>query len=350
MKPPVHNSRCLTDTLMFKEASDSANSVREQVKTHASAFVEIGQKLRNDPPKSTIMVGRGSSDHAGVYGRYLIELLIGVVTSPSGLSINSLYKTPLKTKNSLCIGISQSGKSPDLVTSVQNIKKGGGYTIAITNTIGSPLSTVCHKTFYICAGPEKSVAATKSFITSMTALLQIVAHWADNKTILEEIKYLPEQLEAAWDLDWSVALDSFVHASNSFVLGRGIGYGIAREAALKFKETSGLHAEAYSSAEILHGPAAIIRSGFPVLAFVQDDPTKTSVHETLSKLATAGADVFVCGSALPDCTSLPTIEAHPLIQPILMIQSFYKFVNSLSLAKGYDPDQPPNLSKVTETI
>ncbi len=345
-KMPLHAQ----ETLMFKEAAESASAVRAQISRYKATFADIGSDLRSRDLSAAIMVGRGSSDHAGVYGRYLIEILRGVVTSPSGLSVNSLYNAKLNTKNALCIAISQSGQSPDLVSSVKKVRESGGYTLALTNTVDSALAHVSHATIDLCAGPENSVAATKSFITSMAALAQLIAHWSNDEALISAIDELPDQMEAAWALNWDAAQPAFIKSSSAFILGRGVGYGITREAALKFKETSGIHAEAYSAAEVLHGPAAIIGKDFPILAFSQNDQTKTSLTQTLDKLAATGAKIFVAGQSHPDCVTLPTVKSHPLLEPILMVQSFYKLVNAVSVARGFNPDTPPNLSKVTETI
>lgn len=336
-------------TLMFSEAAESGEAVKRQLDRYGEDFARIGASLRANPPPFAIMVGRGSSDHAGVYGRYLIEIMQGIVTSPSGLSVSSLYNSPLNVKNALCIATSQSGKSPDLVAAMKSIRDGGGHTLALTNASDSPLSLAAEETISLCAGPEKSVAATKSFIASLSALVQIVAHWSNDKELLKAIEELPSLLNEAWELDWSPAADAFVESSSSFVLGRGVGYGITREAALKFKETCSIHAEAYSAAEVLHGPAAIINEGFPILAFSQNDATQSSVSDTLKALSKTGSQIFCAGLSHSSCTELPTIDTHPMLQPILMIQSFYRMVNAVSLARGYNPDKPPNLSKVTET-
>ena len=337
-------------TLMYTEASQAGAVVQKQINQNQDKFRQIGVFLRENPPKFAVTVGRGSSDHAAVYARYLIETQMGVITSPAGLSVSSVYGAPLHTEKSLCIAISQSGQSPDLVATVRDMHLRGAYAIALINAENSPLASCADQTIPLCAGPEKSVAATKSFITSMSAVLQIVAHWKNDKPLLELINNLPQQLEAAWALDWSAAIPTFTNASNLFVLGRGLGYGLTREAALKFKETCSLHAESYSSAEVLHGPAAIIKNGFPILAFAQNDETKIGLRKTLDTIAQNGGNVFVAGLSNTPFTELPTIDAHPLIQPILMAQSFYKMVNAVALTRGYNPDAPANLSKVTETV
>ncbi len=338
------------DTLMFAEAAESGAAVRRQLLSNADQFARIGIYLRSNPPKTVITIGRGSSDHAAVYAKYLIETRQGVITSHAGPSVNSIYGMTLGARNTMCLAISQSGQSPDLVSAVKGIRNAGAHIFALINAENSPLCAAADETIPLCAGPELSVAATKSFITALTAIAQIVAHWGNDHELLAAIEQLPDHLDEAWALDWSPVGEALVDARNLFVLGRGVGYGVAREAALKLKETCSLHAEAYSAAEVLHGPAALVEKGFPILAFTQNDKTKNSLIETLSTLASRGARVFATGVDHPAIVKLPSLNVHPALQPILMVQSFYRMVNSLSIARGLDPDSPPNLSKVTLTL
>ncbi len=335
---------------MYNEAAYSGEAARQQITQNRDAFAKIGEQLRQSPPRFAVTIGRGSSDHAAVYGRYLIETQMGIITSPSALSVNSVYNTPMKMEDALCLAISQSGQSPDLVATVKSLRASGAFALAFVNAPDSPLAGNADHTVRLCAGPEKSVAATKSFITSMAAMLQLVAHWKQDAELLAQIERLPDLLEAAWELDWSAALPTLEQASSLFVLGRGLGYGLSREAALKFKETCCLHAESYSAAEVLHGPAALIKDDYPILAFVQNDETRPGFEKILKTIKGNGGAVFVAGLSNSEFTDLPSLDAHPVLQPILMAQSFYKLVNATSVARGYNPDTPPNLSKVTETI
>ncbi len=337
-------------TLMYSEAAYSGSAVCQQITENRDKFALIGEHLRQNPPRFAVTIGRGSSDHAAVYGRYLIETQMGIITSPSALSVSSVYNTAMKMDDALCIAISQSGQSPDLVATMKSLRAGGAYALAFVNAPGSPLADTVDHALPLCAGPEKSVAATKSFITSMAAMLQLVAHWKQDAELLAQVELLPDLLEAAWALDWSEALPTLTQASSLFVLGRGLSYGLSREAALKFKETGCLHAESYSAAEVLHGPAALIKDGYPILAFVQNDDTRTGFEKILKTIQGNGGTVFAAGLTNSDFSDLPTLKAHPVLQPILMAQSFYKLVNAVSIARGYNPDTPPNLSKVTETI
>jgi glucosamine--fructose-6-phosphate aminotransferase (isomerizing) len=139
-------------------------------------------------------------------------------------------------------------------------------------------------------------------------------------------------------------------ARDLYVIGRGTGFGIAQEAALKLKETCGLHAEAFSAAEVLHGPMALVGEGFPVLVFSQNDQSRESIQAMTEYFSRSHARMLVAGFAAPGATALPTIAASPVLEPILMVQSFYRMAEMLSRARGLDPDAPPHLKKVTETV
>jgi glucosamine--fructose-6-phosphate aminotransferase (isomerizing) len=194
------------------------------------------------------------------------------------------------------------------------------------------------------------VAATKSYIASLSAIIQLVGCWKGDGGLLQSLSAAPALMEQAWQLDWNAAVARLRFASDLYVIGRGMGLGIAQEAALKFKETCGLHAEAISSAEVRHGPMAIVRAGFPVLIFAQDDETRDGVESLATELAARRADVMIAGAKAPRVVTLPSLSADPVLEPLLIVQSFYRMVNALALARGRNPDQPPYLNKVTETV
>ena len=202
------------------------------------------------------------------------------------------------------------------------------------------------------AGPEISVAATKSYIAALSAIVQITAAWTEDDVLMAAVNDLPDLLDQAWALDWSPAVKALKDAHNLYVIGRGVGFGVAQEAALKFKETCGLHAEAFSAAEVRHGPMALVGKDFPVLAFSQNDQSRTGVDELVAEFVSRGAEIMLAGGgrAQAGVMQLPTLSAHPVIEPILYVQSFYKMVNALALARGFDPDRPPHLNKITETV
>ena len=338
------------DTRMFAEAAEAPAVVRAQLRDNAGIVAQAADRLRAHPPTAALICGRGSSDNAGVFGRYLIESETGVLTSPAPLAVSSVYGQTPHIPGGVCFAISQSGKSPDLVAAASAAKAGGAFVVALVNVEDSPLSAVADLTIPLRAGPEVSVAATKSFIASLTALAHLVAEWTGDDALRAGLQALPDQLEAAWRQDWSAALPILESATNLYVVGRGPGFGVAREAALKLKETSGLHAEAFSTAEVRHGPMALVKDGFPVLMLAQDDVTRADAEELAADFAARGAKVFLSGPSEGRVTSLPAATGHPVLEPVLLIQSFYGLAARLSVARGFDPDRPPYLNKVTETV
>ena len=339
------------DTMMFTEAAEAPAVVRAQMRANADVIGEAASRLRRHRPSAALICGRGSSDNAGVFARYLIESRTGVLTSPMPLAVSSIYGRTPHAEGSVCLAISQSGKSPDLVAAASAARSGGALVIALVNVDGSPLSQVADLTIPLRAGPELSVAATKSFTASLTALAHLVAEWTQDDALRQGLAALPQQLEDAWRQDWSAALPPLREAHSLYVVGRGVGFGVAREAALKLKETCGLHAEAFSTAEVRHGPMALVKTGFPVLMLAQSDATRPDAEALAEDFAGRGARVFLSGAATdPRLTALPSTAGHPMLEPILLIQSFYALAARLSVARGYDPDRPPYLNKVTETV
>lgn len=336
-------------THMRREIEEIPDAVERLLSSSQAALAAAGARLRETEPRFITTVARGSSDHAASYLKYAIELAAGLPVASLGPSVASIYGAPLKLEQSACLTISQSGKSPDIVAMAETARAGGAVTIAITNTAGSPLAETCDHAIDIAAGPEKSVAATKSFVNSALAGLSLVAHWTQDEALHAALSALPRQLQRAVACDWSALAKTLAEAESLFVLGRGPSFPIAGEAALKFKETSALHAEAYSAAEVMHGPLALVGPGFPVLALAAADRSKASMAEAAAQLAANGAAVFTTSPA-QGATLLPAIDTgHPLTAPLSLIVSFYAFVEGFARLRGLDPDSPPNLRKVTET-
>jgi glutamine---fructose-6-phosphate transaminase (isomerizing) len=240
--------------------------------------------------------------------------------------------------------------SPDLLTATRNAREGGAVTVALCNSPDSPLMRIVDVAVPLHAGPETSVAATKSYIASLSCIAQLLANWTEDRKLLAALPQLPELLARAWKCDWTPAVAALRSAVNLFVVARGYGLGVAQEAALKLKETCGLHAEAFSSAEVKHGPMALVREGFPVLMFTQRDDTRAGIEELAAEFASRGARVLLAGAVAPRAVSLPVVEANPVIEPLLGIQAFYAMANALALARGLNPDRPPHLNKITETV
>ncbi|WP_329742161.1 SIS domain-containing protein [Dyella sp. A6] len=340
-----------SDTLMYREAEETAAVVERQIARNADTLATLGRRLREQPPRFIVTCARGSSDHAAAYAKYVFETRLGLITASASPSISSIYDADLKLDGALFIAISQSGKSPDLLRSAQAAKDAGALVLALVNVEDSPLATLADTVIPLHAGPERSVAATKSYLATLAAVLQLVAHWSDDATLHAVIARLPDDLRRGWAGDWSVLADSLRDVSNLFVVGRGYGFGAALEGALKLKETCGLHAEAFSAAEVKHGPMALVGNGFPVLFFAQDDGTLDNTLAVAREFRARGARVFVAApdEQGPDALPLPANIA-PIVTPLLAVQSFYRAASALSLARGYDPDVPPHLNKVTETV
>ena len=340
----------INDTRMFREAAEAPEVVRRQLQANQARLQELGESLRRRAPRAVVTCARGSSDHAATFARYLIETHLGILTSSASPSLSSVYETSTDLRDAVFIAISQSGKSPDLLAATERAIESGAFVVAMTNTPDSPLARLAHCAIDLHAGAETSVAATKSYIASLSAIVHLVAEWTRNAELLDALRRAPDHLQQSWSCDWSAAIPSLRDAINLFVVGRGYGLAIAQEAALKFKETCGLHAEGFSAAEVQHGPMALVRSGFPVLVFSQSDETRSGIEVLAEDFVGRGATVLLAGASVEGAVTLPAVHAHPVIEPMLMILSFYRLAASLALARGFNPDVPPHLRKVTETV
>ncbi|WP_313228849.1 SIS domain-containing protein [Stenotrophomonas acidaminiphila] len=336
-----------TETLMFNEAASSASVIAAQFARNHERVRTLAADLRQNPPPFVVTCARGSSDHAATYAKYLFETRLGLVTASASPSVGSVYEARQQLQGALYLVISQSGKSPDLLRNAEAAKAAGARVVALVNVEDSPLAQLADTVIPLGAGAERSVAATKSYLASLAAILQLCAYWRDDPTLIAALDALPAALTQAWQCDWSALTEGLVDAHNLFVVGRGPGLAAAQEAALKFKETCGLHAEGYSSAEVKHGPMALVGRDFPVLAFAQPDETGAGTRALADEFAARGARVWLAGEG----GDLPVAAApHPLCAPLLTVQSFYRAINALALRRGHNPDLPPHLNKVTETV
>lgn len=336
-------------TLMFAEAAEAPEAVLRQAERQRAPLAKLMASLRADPPRAVVTLARGSSDNAATFGRYLVETHLRLLTSSMSPSVASVYDAAPAYDGALMLAISQSGRSPDLLAAAEAARAGGARLAALVNDEGSPLARDSDCFLPLAAGPERSVAATKSYIASVAALVRLVAEWSDDTELRAALDALPGLLERAWALDWSEALAPLGTASNLYVIARGHALGIAQEAALKIKETCGFHAEAFSAAEVRHGPMTLVEPGFPVLLLGQDDETLEDVAALAGEFAGRGATVISAGLGEAPGIRLPALAAHPAVQPLLLVQSFYRLANALAVARGRDPDHPPHLRKVTET-
>jgi glucosamine--fructose-6-phosphate aminotransferase (isomerizing) len=337
---------------MLAVAREAPEAVARLIAANASACREIARRLRAAPPPFAVSCARGSSDNAATYAKYLFEIRLGLVTASVGPSVSSVYTAAPRMRDALFFAVSQSGQSPDILRLAEAARAGGALTLAFVNQAGSPLAGICEHVLELHAGAERSVAATKSLIASVAAVLQLAADWAEDRGLMAALARLPDDLARAAGRDWGAALPLLQRAEHAFVVGRGIGLGLAQEAALKLKETCGIHAEAMSAAELMHGPLTLAGPDFPVLLFGQRDEALSSVAELAALLVRRGVPVVAAGLAPgAGAVELPfDATLDPLVAPIALIQSFYSLAERTARARGRDPDAPPHLTKVTETV
>jgi glucosamine--fructose-6-phosphate aminotransferase (isomerizing) len=327
-------------TDMAREIAQAPDAVARMLTTNSSALAELGRLYRERKPTHIVTCARGSSDCAASYFKYLIEITLGLPCCSLGASVVSVYGARLALRDTLLLTISQSGQSPDILAFQAEAKRAGIPTLAVTNTENSPLAREADLCLPLCAGPERSIAATKTFIASAAMAAALVAACGDDQEFATAVEVLPEGLSLALAIRWNEVEDALAPAVSAYVLGRGPSLPMAQEAALKLKETSGLHAEAYSAAEVIHGPMELVVPGFPVVVLAPEDKAFATTRDTARRLSEAGARVMT-----PDHAR----TRHPLLDPISMIQSFYGSAERIARLRGRNPDRPRLLKKVTET-
>ncbi len=341
----------MTKTFMRQEIDEIPEAVARFLQNSATPAREIGEAIRKFDPLMIATIARGSSDHAAYFLKYAYEIALGLPCASLGPSLASIYGVVPRTGRAAIFAISQSGQSPDIIAMTEATRKGGGLTVALVNTLPSPLANACAHALDISAGPERSVAATKSFVCSVIAGLALLAEICPELRLSDALQAFPEKLKDALDCEWNDLVDDFENSRSVYVLGRGPSLAIAHEVALKFKETCAMHAEAYSAAEIMHGPIELAGRGFPVLALAARDSAEKNVAAIADELARNGTFVHASSSMCQIAQELPVPDAgHPLLNALVQIVPCYAFLEALSRRRGRDPDHPARLSKVTETI
>jgi glutamine---fructose-6-phosphate transaminase (isomerizing) len=331
---------------MAQELHEAPEALSRQAHELAAPLAELAARLMRRPPQLVMTCARGSSAHAATFAKHLIELYLGIPVAAAAPNIASVYHRKLRLKDQLFLAISQSGSSEDLVESAAMARAAGALTVAFVNELESPLAAACDIVLPIGAGPELSVAATKSFAASLAALLRLTASWAADRGLRAAIDRLPERIAAAGELDWSAALDVLAPAASLIAIGRGPTLAIAREAALKLKEVANLHAEAFSGAEFLHGPVALVATRYPIFVLMPTDAAEAGMRRLIADLGGKGAALIVAGAG----GSLPVLAPdHPATDAVCLIQGFYAMLVRLAARLGVDPDRPRHLQKVTRT-
>jgi glucosamine--fructose-6-phosphate aminotransferase (isomerizing) len=335
---------------MAQEIGEAPQAVAAQARVLDRPLAELGARLARMDPRVIVTCARGSSAHAATFGKHLFERCLGIPVAAAAPNIATVYGRELRLKDQFFLAISQSGMSDDIVEAARAAKSAGALTACIVNAVASPLAAACDIVLPMAAGPELSVAATKTFIASLAALLRLTARWSKDSAMEQAVERLPERLAAAAQLEWSAPLDVLTGAASLIAVGRGPTLAIAREAALKLKENCNLHAEAFSGAEFVHGPVALVESGYPVLVFMPTDAAAVGMQQLAATLRGKGAAVFVTGTgdAIPGQMAAPAPD-HPETDAVCLIQTFYGMAYRLAARRGADVDRPRHLQKVTRT-
>ncbi|WP_444937596.1 glucosamine-6-phosphate deaminase NagB-II [Microbulbifer sp. JMSA002] len=332
----------MTTTIMEAEAREAPARIAEQLQTNAKVMKRLGERLQAHAPRFVMIVGRGSSDHAGVFAKYLIEIETGTPTFAAAPSVSSVYGRRLKLEGALVLVISQSGRSPDILAQAKMARECGAYTVALVNDEQAPIKDIVDLLIPLKAGPEKAVAATKSYLTTLSAILQLVACWSGDKRLRLALEKLPETLEAAVRAEIQLRPEDLASVQNLVVLGRGPGYAITRELALKLKEVCNIHAESFSSAEFLHGPVTLVEDKLTVVNVPIEDESFKAHSEQIDDIVQRGASLINL--------HVPSKGVHPRIAPLALLQRFYIDVAHVAVNRGINPDEPAGLKKVTQTV
>jgi glutamine---fructose-6-phosphate transaminase (isomerizing) len=335
---------------MAEEIREAPEAVRRQQNGLAQPLAELAARLKRRPPQVVVTCARGSSAHAATFGKHLIERYIGLPVAAAAPNIASVYHQRLQLRDQLFLAISQSGRSDDLVELTTSAKASGALTVAMVNATDGPLASACDILLPVAAGPELSVAATKTFVATLSALLRLIASWTGDGSLDGAIERLPDRLAAASTLNWSTALGTLADTKSLIAIGRGPTLAIAREAALKLKETCNLHAEAFSGAEFRHGPMALVSSRYPILMFMPTDEAAEGMRQLAADLRHKGTALFVAEPGAAAAGRLPALAGdHAETDAVCLVQSFYAMAIHLAKRLGTDVDNPRHLQKITRT-
>lgn len=320
------------------------------------AVSRVASFLRRKPFRQVQIAARGSSDNAAVYGKYLFGMLNHLPVALATSSLFTLYKMPPDIGSALVLGISQSGESPDIVEVVKEASRQGATTVAITNAPNSPLAKAAHDVILCHAGDERSIAATKTYTAQLMALALLAACLADDKSKIEELRRVPGIVARALDLeeDAKRAAQRLGEMSRCVVIARGYNYATAFEVALKLNELSYVMAHAYSAADFLHGPVAMVAPSLPVWLIAVSGPTLLGLCDLAAKLSHEEADMIVVSDSqeLLHFAGSPLPLPHGLgewFSPIVTVIPGQLFAYHLALLKGHNPERPRGLKKVTLT-
>jgi glucosamine--fructose-6-phosphate aminotransferase (isomerizing) len=343
-------------SLMLAEIQQQPTALERTIRREGKRIKQFAAGIEHQRPKLIVLVARGSSDNAALFGRYLLEISTGIPVSLAAPGVHTLYQTRMQLQDALVIGISQSGEGTDVNMVLENSKRSGARTIAITNEADSAMTHIADDTFLIHAGRERSVAATKTY-TGQLVIVHMLAAALNGGKGFAEVEHLPELAAQSLELRPQIEtmVERYAFMNQCVVVGRGLNYANAYEFAIKLMETCYVVAERFSSADFLHGPIAMVERGFPAFLFAPPGKTLQGMQDLLAKLTTLGAETVVISSekaALKLATralKIPTrIEEHLTPSPYIIPAQL--FAALLAKAKGLSPDSPRSLAKVTKTV
>lgn len=346
----------MATSLLLNEILEQPAALQRLIDAESSNIQKVAAVIRKRAPRFVLLAARGSSDNAARYGQYLFGAHNRLPVALATPSLFTLYQTPPRLADALVLAVSQSGQSPDICAVVEEGRRQGALTVAVTNDPASPLASLAEHGIDLQAGPEHSIAATKTYTTSLLALALL-------STALSED---PEQQHALQDLPGVVhetlqqaeailsAAQAYRQVEACVVLGRGYNYATAFEIALKLKELTYILAEPYSTADFKHGPVALVQDGFLVLAVVPDGKPANELTDFLGELKQRGSRLVVVSPGLKTLalgsTSIPLPKGIPeWLSPLVAVTPGQLFAFGLAQAKGLDPDEPRGLHKVTLT-
>lgn len=342
--------------LMWDEILEQPEALENCLQYNRPIINQTVAAIKSCPVVSVIIAARGTSDHAAVYAKYMIEILTGIPVVLAAPSVFTLYHHALNMENSLVIGISQSGEAEDVLEVIKAANKQGAPTIGITNNPESPIAEEANFHLYCASGPEKSVAATKTFTAQIYLIAQLIAHLTHDEVLIRDLGQVPSLVRETLKISDTIKqkVERYRFMNECFVLARGINYAIALESALKIQETTYVRAKAYATSDFHHGPFAMIERNMPVIVFAPEGPSLKDVIEMIGKIKNAGAELIIVSNndeALNkgDCSiEIPGIS-NDFITPFLNVTVSQMFACSLAISKGLNPDAPRGLNKVTIT-
>ncbi len=343
---------------LHEEIVEQPAVIRRLLATQRRRAADIAAAMRRADPHFAFLAARGTSDNAGRYANYLWGARNGLPMALAAPSLFTLYHRPPRLREALVVGISQSGRSPDIVSVIEHGRAQGNLTLAITNAPESPLARAADWVLDIQAGREESVAATKTYTAQLAAIALLSAALAQDEAMQEALEQVPRWMEAMLALEAEIAraVVRYRYMTQCVVLGRGYNYATAFEWALKLKELTYIAAEPYSSADFQHGPVAVVGKGYPVLAVAPSGAVLDSMRALLRHLRDElGAELVVISDdeEVLSWAEVPVrlpAEVPEWLTPVVSVVGAQLFTYHLTLAKGYDAERPRGLRKVTETV